>query len=280
MLIFDTEELTNGENAVGVVGQTDSEGDPSFTTNNSNNNILDGTGFNAPRGVALDSSGHRLFVGDEYNHRVLVFELDDNNDLIDREADYVLGQPDFSSNSATTTASGLNTLRDIDYDDTNDWLFVTDYFNNRIVVYDVASITNGEDAIYVFGQQDFTSSVATTTQSGLNNPRGVYYESVNQYLYVGDYLKEYIKKRTLKKMWNRVIVPSTNKLQPSTPKECRETHYIDADKFPFNMHIKINKKRVILINLKEKTAVGIVIVQPEVVKNFQRLFDWMWSVTK
>lgn len=98
--------------------------------------------------------------------------------------------------------------------------------------------------------------------------------------YVGDYLKEYIKKRTLKKMWNRVIVPSTNKLQPSTPKECRETHYIDADKFPFNMHIKINKKRVILINLKEKTAVGIVIVQPEVVKNFQRLFDWMWSVTK
>ncbi|MBT3949191.1 DUF2341 domain-containing protein [Candidatus Parcubacteria bacterium] len=188
VVVFDTSEVENGEDAVDVLGQTDASGLPVFTTNYANNSGTNNTGLYAPRGAVLDAVGNRLFIADNYNFRVLVFNLDGNHELLDYEADYVLGQADFSSHLATTTRSGMEYGRDIDFDSDNNYLYVVDSFNNRIVVYDVATIDEGgEDAIYVLGQDDFTSSVAATTQNGMDTPRGVYYESVNDYLYVGDY---------------------------------------------------------------------------------------------
>ena len=41
------------------------------------------------------------------------------------------------------------------------------------MVLDVASITDGENAVNVLGQPNFTTATAATTQAGMRNPQGV-----------------------------------------------------------------------------------------------------------
>jgi len=61
-------------------------------------------------------------------------------------------------------------------------LFVSDYNNNRVV-----SVEIGANAITAaFGQPDFETGLASTTQNGLNHPRGIYVESSGR-LWVADY---------------------------------------------------------------------------------------------
>ena len=72
------------------------------------------------------------------------------------------------------------------YDATNSRLFVSDLSNNRVLFYDVSTITDGKSAINVLGQPNYTSNTAATTQTGLNNPRGLIYDSTNARLYVTD----------------------------------------------------------------------------------------------
>ena len=52
-------------------------------------------------------------------------------------------------------------VNDVAIDTAGQRLFVSDgqgSGNHRVLVYDVASITNGENAVNVLGQADFTSS--------------------------------------------------------------------------------------------------------------------------
>jgi hypothetical protein len=42
-------------------------------------------------------------------------------------------------------------------------MYVADTGNNRVIIYDVSSITDGENAIHVAGQSDFTSSASVNT---------------------------------------------------------------------------------------------------------------------
>jgi|GEM_PF-6788601 len=98
--------ITNGQAAVDVLGQLDDGGNVSFTKAVPNGNPTD-QGLWNPRNSVLDTEGHRLFVSDSLNNRVLVFDLDTNNNFVDRTADHVLGQPNFTSNDPTTTATGL-----------------------------------------------------------------------------------------------------------------------------------------------------------------------------
>lgn len=62
--------------------------------------------FNFPQHLAIDGNGV-LFVADKGNHRVLIFK---NASALSGEvpADAVLGQPDFETNLATTTAAGMD----------------------------------------------------------------------------------------------------------------------------------------------------------------------------
>ncbi len=157
--------FTNGENAVDCLGQVDTATPPNpVYTRGEPNNGLNDRGFYYPYSVAIDTVGHRLFIADTENNRVLVYNLDTNNNLIDRIADNVLGQPDFTSWFPATTQSGLRYPCGLAYDSTNNRLFVADTSNNRVVVYDVTTITNGENAINVLGQTDFTSNTPATTQ--------------------------------------------------------------------------------------------------------------------
>ncbi len=185
--IFNISSITDGENAVDALGQYDSDlttPGPIFTKSIAHNGPSK-LGLSAGIiGLALDPTGHRLFVADTGNNRVLVYNLDSNDLLVDTIPDGVLGQADFHSNSAATTQAGMNVPNGIAFDDANDRLFVAQPSANRVTVYDVASITNGENAVNVLGQVNFTSSSAVTSQTGMNVPTGVSYDATGQRLFV------------------------------------------------------------------------------------------------
>lgn len=183
--IFDVATITDGENAVDLIGQyTDSFNFiPAYGKSgifNSPNEM----GFGQAASVVIDYSNHRLFISEALGNRVLVYNLTVSNVLIDKIPDYVLGQPDFNSSLAANSQVGLKGPRGLVLDQTNFRLFVAERDGNRVKVFDVADITNGEPAINILGQADFISATATSTQSGMNGPTGVEYDSANGRLFV------------------------------------------------------------------------------------------------
>jgi DNA-binding beta-propeller fold protein YncE len=186
IMIFDVAAITNGENAVDVLGQTDALGNPSYITASVLNAHINNSGFNTPDGIALDNVNHRLFVIDNSNHRVLVFNLDSSNNLIDHTADFVLGQPDFASSAGAATQSGMYYPDGLAFDSLHNRLFVADAGNTRALVFDTTTITNGMNASFVLGQPNFTSNATATTQSGMDRAFAVIYDAINDRLFVSD----------------------------------------------------------------------------------------------
>lgn len=190
IMVFDvaTSTIQNGENASGLYGHIDQNGNPVYTIL-TQNNTLNAQGLSGPRATALDTVNHRMFVSDTSNSRVLVFNLDASNNIAATSASYFLGQSSSVSGGATTTSSGLNQPRGLVYDATTTRLFVADYGNHRVMVFNVdpAVIANGEVALNVLGQSNFTSSTATTTTSGLSNPYYLALDPATNRLFVADY---------------------------------------------------------------------------------------------
>ena len=174
-------------NASDCLGQLDSSYDCVFTKGLAQNNSDGGNrGFDSLQKTIIDTTNNRLFVSDAGNNRVLVFNLDASNNLIDRVADFVIGQPNFTTKIADTTQNSLNNNAGLFYDSTNNRLFVSDAGNNRVLVFDTATINNGENAINVLGQTDFTSNTAAVTQSGMSSPGDIVFDSANNRLFVAD----------------------------------------------------------------------------------------------
>ncbi len=187
--IFDVSTITNGEDAVDNVGQTTPGGDPIYTKSGHNNGP-NAQGVRYTRGVALDTVNHRLFVGDVHGNRIVVHQLDANNDIIDDTADYVLGQTDFLSNTATTSQDQFygTYMYDVEFDSDHNRLYAVFYETPRVLMWDLSGgITNGMNTTAVLGQSDFTSATAAVTQAGLYAPAGIAYDSVSDYLYVAEY---------------------------------------------------------------------------------------------
>ena len=137
-------------------------------------------GLNTPGGMDIDPIGHRLFVADEVNDRVLVFQLDNNNNIASRKAIAVLGQADFdhtsSNREGSVNAATMNDPAGVDfYDDGSEqWLLVADQVNDRVLIYNItAGISNGMAAVKVLGQTSFTSSSSSRSQSRVKLPRSV-----------------------------------------------------------------------------------------------------------
>ncbi len=185
---FNIASISDGENAVDVLGQTDNELSPPgpVYTKGTANNAAYKLGLSGPQGVVVDTVHHRLFVSDTGNNRVLEYNLDSGNILVDTIPDKVLGQPNFYYNAVATTQAGLSSPTGLAYDAAGDMLYVSDLTNNRIVVYNTASITDGENAVAVLGQPSFLVATAGTTQLGLSGPRLINYDASTGRLYVGD----------------------------------------------------------------------------------------------
>lgn len=188
LMVFEAQdEIVDGVNASDSLGQFDQtyldNPLPIYTKTSPNNgpNLL---GFYDPTDISLDEVNHRLFISDSVNNRVLVHDLSNDNVLLDYIPDFVLGQSDFYSNSTGTTASTMGGgVTSIEFDPVNNRLFVADNSNNRILIFDTTTITNGEDAVAVFGQSDFTSNFQAYSATGLSSVLGLAYDSVHNRLF-------------------------------------------------------------------------------------------------
>jgi DNA-binding beta-propeller fold protein YncE len=106
-----------------------------------------------------------------------------------QDATYVIGQPDFTTNTGTTTQNGLNQGIGVALDLTNSKLYIADGANNRVLRFAYPITGNQPNAEAVLGQANYTSgamnrggSVAANTMAG---PRSVAVDSAGR-LWVAD----------------------------------------------------------------------------------------------
>lgn len=165
--------ITNGESAIRVLGQADFSSQISTTTQ---------SGLDGPTGVLVRSG--KAYVADTNNHRVMVFDVGTITN--GENAVSVLGQADFVSGDLAVTQSGLWYPADVALDEDQNLLFVHD--RTRVLVYDIESITNGENAVNVLGEPDFTSTTAggTVNAATINDGYGISFDDTNQRLFVAD----------------------------------------------------------------------------------------------
>src|SRR3989338_1364025 len=132
VMVYDVSAgITNGQSAVRVLGQ------PDFTTTAVNTTQ---TGMNILHGLSFDDNGQRLFVADGANNRYLVFNL--SGGITDgMAASFVIGKPDFTTNTGTLSQSLTTIARGVMYDPVSQRLFVPDVSNSRIMIFDVSAAT-------------------------------------------------------------------------------------------------------------------------------------------
>lgn len=128
----------------------------------------------------------RVFVADDGASRVLVFESAGGigNGM---PADRVLGQPDFTAAGASTgcdgggdgetNVCGLGSYGNaVVYVHGGAYLYVGDAAYNRVLVFDVATVEDGEAAVHVLGHSSFTGSSGAVTRPGPYSPMGVSFD--------------------------------------------------------------------------------------------------------
>jgi sugar lactone lactonase YvrE len=157
-----TPPFTNGMSASLVLGQA------SFTTSTG---TLGASALHGPTGVAFDGNGN-LWVADLFNCRVLEYQPPFSTGM---SASIVIGQSNFTSGAAIIPVTQTSILypQAIVFDASGN-LWVADYA--RVLQYQ-PPFSTGMAASLVLGQPNFTSSTATTTQSGMNYPFGLAIDS-------------------------------------------------------------------------------------------------------
>lgn len=172
VLIWNSIPTANGASADVVLGQ------PDFSTCGLSSTAANT--FHFPAGLVVDQNG-RLYLADDLNHRVLIWNsIPTTNNA---NADIVVGQPDFTSNSLATTASGLQNPNEVfTY---GNRLFVADGTNRRVLIFNSLPTTNGASADIVVGQPDFvTAGNGDTSASRFFFVHSIYV--YNNQMFVGD----------------------------------------------------------------------------------------------
>src|SRR5579883_143599 len=151
-------------------------GQPNFTTFNAS--AVSSSSLSQPRGVAFDSAGN-LWVADTGNHRVLRFRAGVLNSPAPPDADLVIGQPDFTSNTAnrgrTVSGSSFNLPVALALD-ARDNLYVSDFNNARVLKFSAPlDATLDPSASSVWGQPNLTTgtSPGQISNSSLAGPAGL-----------------------------------------------------------------------------------------------------------
>ena len=182
--------FSNFQNASVVIGQA------AFNENSENQG--GGPGANTisyPWGKPAVYNGI-LYLTDYGNNRVLGFNTVPTSN--NASADFVLGQPGFGTNGYGDAANQMNGPLTVTA--SNGKLFVTDYANNRILIWNSAPTTSNQPADVVVGQPDFGVSVPSCTRTGLRDPYSI--STAGGKLIVADYSNN----RVL--IWN--TIPTTN----------------------------------------------------------------------
>lgn len=145
----------NAPAATVVIGQGGN-----LTSGTPNLGGLAAPGLLYPTSVAASKNPRLLFVADGSNHRVLRFSLATSLTV----PDLVLGQPNLSSGLPNRGGvPGLSTLANpagVDTDGIH--LAVSDFANNRVLLWNTIPTSNGQPADVVLGQPDPVSNSANT----------------------------------------------------------------------------------------------------------------------
>ena len=171
VLIWNTFPTVNNTPADIVIGQ------PDMTSNTTNNGGISAKSLKTPRGIHVDSTTGKLFISDYGNHRVLVFNSIPATDF--KSADYVIGQPNLTSNTSNNGGRNANRLSSPTETYTyNGKLFIGDRGNNRVLIFNSIPLADNASADFVIGQNDMISgssnqggSVAANT---LSTPHGAF----------------------------------------------------------------------------------------------------------
>jgi DNA-binding beta-propeller fold protein YncE len=142
--------------------------------------------LSSPLGLAYDYSRKRLFVADNGNQRVLLFDLDAGvtNGM---DASVVLGQPDFLSTSSDGGAAAtFSNPFAVAFDPDSQRLFVSDKGNRRVLVFEAANPTSGADAGFVLGQPDFSTYSSGSPPAKLSSPGALDVDSIRRRLFVSN----------------------------------------------------------------------------------------------
>jgi hypothetical protein len=151
--------LTNGQAAVVVVGQIN------FASAVAG---AGAAGLNGPYSGAY-SSGSQLYIPDTSNNRVLVFNsIPTTNGA---SASYALGETDLATITGGTTATTLLSPQSPVI--SGGKLFVSDYSNSRIAIYNTVPTGSPGTIDVVAGQANKTSNGTACTDTGLNFPETV-----------------------------------------------------------------------------------------------------------
>lgn len=121
-----------------------------------------------------------LYLSDYYNNRVLGYNTVPTSN--GAAADFVLGQPDFTSSSAGTSATAMTGPQTAIVHDGK--LLVLEYDNRRILIWNTKPSTTNAPADVVIGQANMTSSSGTCNDTNLADPES--FAIVNGALVVAD----------------------------------------------------------------------------------------------
>jgi hypothetical protein len=166
--------LTTFQNASVVIGQ------PDFVSNLDNQGgSADANTVYLPYGNALVYNGV-LYLPDYYNNRVLGFNPvpTTNNE----SADFVLGQPDFTTTTDGNAANEMYGPQTVKVDSGR--MLIDDFGNNRVLIWNTVPTSTQVSADVVVGQTGFGLSGDDCTQSRLYSPESI--ETVDGKLIVTD----------------------------------------------------------------------------------------------
>jgi|GEM_PF-682890 len=185
ILVFNVVPTGNHVSANLIIGQIDE----TLAISNSESSIS-ATQINPLR---LFADAQRLIVPDGHRHRVLIWNTFPTSS--NQAPDFVLGQEDFTSGAAnkntTPACDSLNTPTSAFWDGSR--LYVGDEGNNRVMIWNAASIANGADADVILGQPDCSTVTSgnSTQTAKFSSPRGVYV--VGRTLFVSDNLNNRVQ---------------------------------------------------------------------------------------
>jgi len=97
---------------------------------------------------------------------------------------------------------------------------------------------------------------------------------------IPDIVDFFISERKKRKIYNRVICPSKNKINIESQEELRTVKTINEDIFPFSWDIKICWDHVSIMSFIENNSVAISISDKNIADNFRLIFNYMWNKLK
>lgn len=161
IMVNPVNDLVSFQAADIVIGQADFTG-----TNSNQGGSADANTIAGPYGNPGVANGI-LYLPEYSNNRLLGFNaIPAVNNAV---ADFVLGQPDFTTTNSALSATGFDGTQTVAFDGNK--MFLLEYGASRVLIWNSIPTSGGIPADIVLGQSDFTTGASgTCSDTGLASP--------------------------------------------------------------------------------------------------------------